>query len=81
MRSMTHPTDSDASRAERARARASWPVRRYRLGSEPSEDLSASTTAEERLAMMWELARQAWLLTGRAIPDYERDQTPGALLR
>jgi hypothetical protein len=37
--------------ARRAAQRSNWPVRRYRLGEEPSDDLSASTTAEERLAM------------------------------
>jgi hypothetical protein len=56
-------------------------VNRYRLGSEPSDDLSALTTAQQRLAMMWELAQQAWLLAGRTLPDYERSSTPGRVLR
>jgi len=38
----------DESRARRG----SWPVRKFRLGSEPSDDLSDSTTAEERLEMI-----------------------------
>lgn len=29
-----------------------WPVRVYRLGEEPTDDLSATTTADERLAMV-----------------------------
>lgn len=33
----------------RAAARRSWPVRKFRLGEEPDEDLSATTTAKERL--------------------------------
>jgi hypothetical protein len=54
-----------------------WPVRVYRLGGEPPADLSASTTAEERLAMMWPLALEAWSLLG-PLPDYERGATPVA---
>jgi len=40
------------------------------------DDLSASTSVEERLGMMWPLSRDAWLLSGRSIPAYARDQTP-----
>ena len=40
--------------------RASWPVRRFRLGEEPGEDLSSTTTVEDRLAMMWPLALDAF---------------------
>lgn len=45
---------------EKRDRRASWPVRRFRLGDEPSEDLSSTTTAEERIAMMWPLALDAF---------------------
>jgi hypothetical protein len=55
--------------------RSTWPVRVYRLGSEPSDDLSAGTTATERLAMMWPLALEAWDLTGRPLPQYARSET------
>jgi hypothetical protein len=48
----------------------------YRLGSEPSDDLGASTTAEARLEMMWPLAVEAWTFAGRSIPNYPRRQTP-----
>jgi hypothetical protein len=61
---------------ERAEARRSWPVRKHRLGEEPSEDLSASTTAAERLGMMWRLAQDAWAMAGRPIPDYPRQEMP-----
>ena len=57
-------------------SRASWPVRRYRLGEEPGDDLSRSTTAEERLAMMPALADEAWSLTGRPFPTYARHEAP-----
>jgi hypothetical protein len=67
--------------SERAKARRTWPVRAYALGEEPSDDLSASTTAEERLAMMWPLARTAWSLAGLTVPDYPRSQAPGRVIR
>jgi len=57
-------------------ARSRWPVRVYRLGEEPGDDQSRLNTAEERLAVMWELAREAWALTGKPMPEYPRHQTP-----
>jgi hypothetical protein len=66
----------DLGKRARAEARKSWPVRVYRLGDEPSEDLSAVTTAAQRLEMMWPLALDAWSLSGRAMPDYPRERTP-----
>jgi hypothetical protein len=59
-----------------AAGRASWPVRVFRLGEEPGDDLSATTTAGERLAMMWPLAVDAWTLAGGHLPGYRRGDTP-----
>ena len=73
--------EPEDQRRQRAAGRAAWPLRRYRLGEEPSESLRDVTTPEQRLGMMWELARQAWLLTGRPLPEYSRDRAPGRLLR
>lgn len=39
------------------------------------------TTALERLEMMWPLAKEAWLLSGRPIPDYRREDAPGRVFR
>jgi len=64
------------SSAEKAASRASWPVRRYRLGQEPGDDLSRSTTAEERLAMVAVLSAEAWALAGKPVPTYLRHETP-----
>jgi hypothetical protein len=61
---------------ERAAARRTWPVRTFPLGAEPSEDLSRTSTAAERLAMMWPLALEAWSLTGRPLPEYRRSEAP-----
>ncbi len=66
----------DRERKARAEARKSWPIRVYRLGEEPDDDLSATTTATERLEMMWPLAVDAWASSGQAIPDYPREKTP-----
>lgn len=40
--------------------RAHWPVRIYRLGEEPPDDLSATTTAEARIEMVGLLSRRMW---------------------
>lgn len=53
----------------------------YRLGAEPSDDLGAITTPEERLAMMWPLALEAWSMTGRPLPTYVRGETPVRCVR
>ena len=74
-------TRSDPSYAVRAAARGSWQIRRYDLGEEPGDDLSATTTGAERIEMMWPLARDAWSFAGRSIPDYPRSQTPIHVIR
>lgn len=40
------------------------------------DDLSATTTAKERLEMMWPMTVDAWTLAGKKIPEYPRDKTP-----
>jgi len=59
--------------------RASWPVRIFPLGAEPSEDLSASSTPQERLAMTERLTLEAFALGGGAPPAYTRAETPVVL--
>jgi hypothetical protein len=71
----------DQARKERAAARKSWPIRVYRLGYEPDEDLSDITTATERLEMVWQLTQDAWASSGRPIPDYPRERTPIRVIR
>ena len=72
--------DESKEQRERAAGRAGWPVRRFELGQE-SDDLSAVSSAEERIAMMWPLALEAWSLAGLPLPDYTRENMPGRLLR
>ena len=71
----------DRERKERAAARGSWPIRVYRLGEEPDDDLSGTTTAAERLEMMWPLAVDAWASSGQPIPDYPRKEAPVRVIR
>ena len=61
--------------------RSTWPFRAFRLGEEPADDLRATTTAAERLDMVWELTVDAWELAGRPIPDYPREAAPGRVIR
>jgi hypothetical protein len=39
-------------KAARVASRKTWPVRIYRLGEEPSDDLSEVTTAAQRLEVL-----------------------------
>jgi len=75
--------DSDAkARADRRRQRASqWPVRRFELGQEPLRDALDRSTVDERIAMMWPLAKEAWSVAGMSIATYDRKSMPGRLTR
>ena len=46
-----------------------------------SDDLSASTTSEERIEMVAVLSRRMWELTGRPIPTYARHEMPVRVVR
>lgn len=75
---MADPSDAARRAAERSR----WPGLKTTLTEAPgAEDLSATTTVEERLAMMWDLARASWALTGRPLPTYSRAEMPGRVIR
>jgi hypothetical protein len=66
---------------ERRERRRTWPVRVYRLGEEPGDDLSGITTPSERVEMVWDLSARAWELTGQPIPVYTRGQIPVRIIR
>lgn len=67
-----------STREERAATRAGWPVRRVELRNEGAEeDLRLVTTPLERLAMMEQLAEDAF----PAGPDYPRNAAPGRVVR
>jgi hypothetical protein len=75
--------DADAKdRADRRREQASrWPVRGFDLGQEPLRDGLDATTIDERIAVMWPLAKEAWSVAGKPIATYERRDMPGAMTR
>lgn len=73
--------DGSDPKDQRRRARAKWSIARFRLGEEPSDDLSETTTPAERIAMMWTLAESAWKLAGRQLPTYDRSQIPAVFYR
>ncbi|HSF14346.1 MAG TPA: hypothetical protein VLK65_02195 [Vicinamibacteria bacterium] len=70
-----------SARERRARARAKCSVLKYRLGEEPGDEQLAAMTPEDRVAMMWAIAVDAWILSGREIPEYDRDHIPARLFR
>ena len=65
----------------RRAARAAWRIRKFALGEEPDEELPASTTDEERMAIAWNLSVETWRLAGRPLPDYDRAHIPARLFR
>ena len=71
----------DEARAARARARATWAGRVARDGTHAPALAPPASTPGERLAMVWRLTLDAWAFSGRAIPDYERKDAPGRVLR
>jgi hypothetical protein len=56
-------------------------VAMYRLGEEPGPDLSASTTAAERVAKVWQLTVDAYTNAGRSHQTIPRDQMPVRIMR
>ncbi len=45
------------------------------------EAAGAAATPDAALAIMWDLARQAWAMSGRPFPTYTRATMPGVLIR
>lgn len=68
-------------RSRRAQQRGRWPVRKYSLAKAPQGGATASMTASERIASMWQLALDAWAFCGRELPTYTRAETPIRVLR
>jgi hypothetical protein len=56
-------------------------MRRFELGHEPVRDPLDQSTIDQRIAMMWPLAREAWSVAGMPIANYERSNMPGALVQ
>lgn len=58
-------------------ARASWPVKKTRLGDEDEPAAPPGASPSERVAMVWTLTLDAWAMTGQPLPDYARADAPG----
>lgn len=63
------------------RVRETRPVRVYRPGEEPRDDLTALTTPEQRIEMVAELSRRMWELSGRPFPSYDLAHMPVRVIR
>ncbi|TVQ94627.1 MAG: hypothetical protein EA397_01315 [Deltaproteobacteria bacterium] len=70
-----------SDREERRRRRATMPIRRFALGDEPDDLLVDSTSIDERLAMMWPLAKAAFEAAGIPTDPPPRHLLPGRVLR
>lgn len=70
-----------SSREERRAARASWPIRKLRLGEEELVDSRDTSTVDDRVALVRQLTREAWTTAGLEIPRYTRAETPGRVIR
>jgi hypothetical protein len=64
-------------------ARRNWPVCKGTLaemeGDEP--DLSTTTTVEERFAIMWQLAKDAWAFRGEPVGEPPFPRHPVRIIR
>jgi len=70
-----------SDREQRRHLRANMPIRRFELGEEPADLLSDSTTVDERLAMMWPLAKAAYEAAGMSTTPPPRHLLPGRVIR
>ncbi|MGK2962860.1 MAG: hypothetical protein ACSLFK_12030 [Gemmatimonadaceae bacterium] len=50
------------------------------LGSKADDDLTACTTAEERLRLVADLTREMWSLAKLEVPAYSRSEMPVKVL-
>ena len=66
---------------DRSLSRSTMPVRRFRLGEEPADDITATTSASERVEMVVALSRRMLELTGVPVAAYSRDQMPVSIVR
>ena len=71
----------DTPRPPDGARRSRGPIRVFRLGEEPGDDLSAVTTPEERIELVWELTRRMWEVRGETVRPLPREQLPVRVIR
>jgi hypothetical protein len=65
----------------RARARQAWPGQVTNLADASSSLAGVHTSPSERVAMVWRITIDSWVLSGRSWPSYDRAHMPGRVLR
>jgi len=75
------PQNADDATVSADRSR--WPTRKGALSEleADEQDLSASTTVEERFAIMWQLAQDAWAFRGEPIGEPELSRHIARVIR
>ena len=67
----------DTREARADRRRKTWAATLSRNGEHSP---AARLDPDLGLSVMWELAVNAWRLTGRDLPEYARDEMPGVVI-
>ena len=71
----------DEARKARARRRKDWPGSVVSLGQEDDAAIVLEGTSADRIRALWRVTADAWASSGRAIPDYTRENIPGRIIR
>lgn len=72
----------EADRKERARARRAMSGRMTRLDAAAASDPPvAASDPSQRIANCWALSVDAFLLSGKPWPSYDRTEAPGKIIR
>lgn len=70
-----------SDRNARRSSRASWPVRKLALGDEGPGAGRIAGSAAYLFGVAWQLSLEAWRLSGRELPSYERSEMPVKVIR
>jgi hypothetical protein len=73
---MSRASDDSTPASRAAARRATWTITRGHAPAVP-----ADTTPGERLAMVWALSVDAWVLSGKPFPTYTRAEMPCRMVR
>ncbi|MBM4365114.1 MAG: hypothetical protein FJ102_02790 [Deltaproteobacteria bacterium] len=73
---MADPEETAAERAERRRQ--TWTIRRVPVDEAMQ---AADSTVAQRVARMWQLSIDPWVLRGEPLPAYNRAEMPGRVIR